>query len=115
MLKVIIGAAAGAVLGVVGARLLFVGSALSLIPWGLVALGLGLWSSSPRQAVIVGASYGFVLAFVFMVAGYGGEAPLVSRLAPFALLGCVGAVCGIILGLLGRLVGAALRRSQRPN
>lgn len=39
-----------------------------------------------------------------MVAGYEGEAPLISRFPFFALLGLVGAVCGIVLGLVGLFV-----------
>ena len=86
----------GVLLGVVGARYLFVGSALSLVPWAVAALALGTWCT-PRQALGVGALYGFALAFSFMVAGYTGSSSIIGRLPAFALLGLVGAVSGLVL------------------
>jgi hypothetical protein len=97
VMKQLLAALAGIVLGVIGSRYLFVGSFLSLIPWGIAGLLLGFWTHRPREAVAVGGLYGFLLAFVFMLAGYQGEAPLISRFPFFALLGLVGAVCGIVL------------------
>ena len=92
---------AGAVLGVVGARYVLVGSALSLLPWALVGLLIGRLAGSRAAAVGSGAGYGFALAFAFMVAGYDGEAPLAHRLLPFAGIGLVGAGCGAVLGYAG--------------
>jgi hypothetical protein len=102
MLKLFVSIIAGAVLGILGSRYLFVGSWLSLIPWALVGLALGYWSWK-RVALINGAVYGFVLSFVFMAAGYSGNASLVSRFPFFAVLGLFGAVCGCGLGFIGSL------------
>jgi hypothetical protein len=98
--KVAVASVVGAMLGIVGSRFLFVGSWLSLVPWGIVGLALGAWCALGESA-LVGACYGFVLAFTFMVSGYQGAAPVVTRLLPFAALGLVGAVCGTVLGLIG--------------
>jgi len=98
----------GSLLGVLGARYLFVGSWISLIPWTLVGLTLGYWSTKHRPA-LVGAVYGFSLSFVFMVAGYTGQAPLLTRVLPFAVFGAFGGVCGCVLGLLGAFVGRHVR------
>lgn len=98
----------GSLLGALGARYLFVGSWISLIPWTLVGLTLGYWSRRHRPA-LVGAVYGFSLSFVFMVVGYAGQAPLSTRILPFAMLGAFGGVCGCVLGLLGALAGRHAR------
>ena len=110
MLKLLVVIVVGALLGVLGARYLFVGSWVSLILWGLVGLALGLWCRSRREALINGAVYGFVISFVFMLAGYAGEASIISRIPFFAILGLVGAVCGLVLGFLGFWMKRFFRR-----
>ncbi len=109
MIKVGVSALVGALLGVIGSRYLFVGSALSLIPWGIVGLAIGYWSTR-RSSMLNGGVYGFFLAFVFMIAGYSGSASLLSRLPFFGALGLFGALCGFVLGLLGNLLKAGIRR-----
>ncbi len=94
----------GVVLGVTGAKYLLVGSALSLIPWGLVAALIGYTSPSRARTTTAGASYGFALAFTFMVAGYQGQPPVTHRLLPFALLGLLGAACATLLALAGHAI-----------
>jgi hypothetical protein len=103
----------GAVLGVVGARYLFVGSWLSLIPWGIAGIALGVWCQ-PVEGLRVGAVYGFSIVFAFMVAGYGGSAPLVGRLPAFALIGLVGAVFGLVLGVAGAVLARLATRVRDP-
>ena len=98
----------GAVLGVVGARLLWVGSGWSLLPWALAGVAIG-WTSH-GQAWRDGAIFGFALAFVFMVIGYDGGASLLTRVPAFLVLGLVGACCGAILAVLG---GGARRTERR--
>ena len=97
----------GVLLGIIGARYVFVGSWLSLIPWGIAGLAIGFWGDR-RAGMINGAVFGFVLAFVFMIAGYGGTASLLSRLPFFAILGLFGAFCGFVLGILGFLLKKAI-------
>ncbi len=72
----------------------------TLVPWGLAAVALGYRASRPT-AVEAGALYGFLLCFVFTLATYGGAAPAITRVPFFTILGLVGAVCGLVLGLLG--------------
>lgn len=97
----------GGALGFIGSRILFVGSALSLLPWTVVGLAIGFAGFASTEmkknaeAAGLGAVYGFSLAFVFMIAGYNGTASLISRLPFFAVLGIVGAICGAVLGLIG--------------
>lgn len=112
MIKTAVAIIVGTLLGIIGARYVFVGSALSLIPWGTVGLAIGYWGDR-RAALINGAIYGFVLTFVFMIAGYSGTASLLSRLPIFAMLGVVGAICGFVLGLVGFLLKGTFQRLRR--
>ena len=72
----------------------------TLIPWGAAGLALGYWIGK-RGAMLAGALYGFILSFVFMLAGYTGAAPVATRIPFFALLGLFGAICGLVLAALG--------------
>ena len=103
---------AGAVLGAIGARVVFVGSGLSLVPWTVCGLALGGCSTGRRQASANGTAYGFMLAFVFMAAGYDGAASMVTRLPFFAALGVIGAGAGLSLTTLGRLMRIRLRHEE---
>ena len=76
----------------------------TLVPWGLGGVALG-YRAGRGQAAIAGAVYGFVLCFVFTLAGYDGAAPAISHVPFFTALGVVGAVCGLLLALLGALLG----------
>ena len=112
MIKLIASSVIGFLLGFIGSRYFFVGSWLSLVPWGIAGLAIGYWSQR-REALINGGIYGFVLAFVFMIAGYTGSASLISRLPFFAILGIVGGVCGLILGWLGFLLKDQLSKPKK--
>jgi hypothetical protein len=89
----------GLLLGWAASHALFLGG-WTLLPWGAAALGLGYWLGK-RGAMLAGALYGFALSFVFMLAGYTGAAPVATRVPFFALLGLFGAICGLVLALLG--------------
>ncbi len=75
----------------------------TLVPWGLAAVALG-YRANRATAVVAGALYGFVLCFVFTLATYGGAAPAITRVPFFTVLGVVGALCGLLLALLGALL-----------
>jgi hypothetical protein len=99
MLPLIGAAVLGFLLGWGGAHALFLGS-WTLLPWGLAGLALGYWVGR-RRPLFAGALYGFILCFVFMVAGYTGSAPTITRVPFFALIGLFGAVCGMALTFAG--------------
>lgn len=92
----------GAALGLATARFVLVGSGLSLLLWGAVAAAIGCVSASMAGAVRDSAAFGFVLGTSFMVFGYDGAAPLVSRLPAFGLLGLVAAACAVAIAALCR-------------
>lgn len=115
MKKYLIACLVGAVLGVIGARFLFVNSGLSLIPWAIASLAFGYFATNMRQALGIGATFGFALAYTFMLVGYGGSEPIITRLAPFILLGIIGAICGLILAVIGYFIGKKLRKPNPQN
>lgn len=99
MTRGLIAVALGVFLGVAGARYQQFGF-WTLLPWG--AIGIAVGAHPPRrEAMVSGALYGFALSFSFMIAAYTGTATLLSRLPFFALLGLFGALCGLLLGLVG--------------
>lgn len=49
----------GVAVGIIGSRYLLVGSALSPLPWGIVAGLIGNTSRSRRSTISAAASYGF--------------------------------------------------------
>ena len=98
----------GGLLGVLGARYLFVGSWLSLIPWSIAGIAVGYWSGSGRWP-LAGGLYGFALLFVFMFASYSGAPSSLSRLPFFVIVGLAGAMYGVVLGRIAVLLRTKLR------
>ncbi|HTP13252.1 MAG TPA: hypothetical protein VMM37_06460 [Bacteroidota bacterium] len=107
MKKSILAVGAGLVLGIVGARYLFVGSWLTLIPWTLGGLLIG-YASSKNEAFINGVIFGFALAVSFLISGYAGQPSLISRIPIFLVLGAFGAIGGVVLALTGHTVRAKM-------
>jgi hypothetical protein len=99
MFKVVVALIIGVAIGVAGPQYVFLGP-YSLVPWGVVALLLGLWGNKV-EAIRSGAVYGFALSFAFLVAGYTGTSSLISRFPFFAILSLFGAVCGLALSATG--------------
>lgn len=103
-MKLILSIILGYILAIIASKMLFVGSFLTLLPWGLVGLATGIYAKSNKEAIINGAAYGFVLSFIFMASGYTGTQPLATRLPFFVILGLFGALCGIFLGFTGHFI-----------
>lgn len=96
----------GAVIGYIG------GPALALILWAIVGLTLGAFCSSNKVALVIGAVYGFSLSYVFMLAGYDGQASVTTKLLPFILFGVFGALCGSVLAIIGSWLGRSVNSSR---
>jgi hypothetical protein len=99
MAKYVTAAVVGIIIGVAGPRYVVLGP-YAVIPWGLVAVALGLWCNK-RESLIAGALYGFCLSFAFLVASYADTASLISRLPFIIVLAAFGAICGIALSVTG--------------
>src|SRR5205814_7096000 len=72
----------------------------TLVPWGLAAVALG-YRANRARATIAGALYGFVLCFVFTLAGYGGAGPAITLLPIVPCLGLAAGGGGVSPALLG--------------
>jgi len=55
-----------AVMSYLSSRIIFVGSGLNLIPWGLIAIACGASSANKSVALRRGALYGFCQSFIFL-------------------------------------------------
>ena len=106
----VVGVLLGVVLGFIASKILFVGSWLTLIPWGIGGLVVGFFTKNKKEAVLSGIIYGFVLSVVFLIAGYNGTRSLLSVLPFFILLGLFGGVCGLVLALAGYFLRRFLRK-----
>ncbi|MGA9594721.1 MAG: hypothetical protein WBV06_01075 [Acidimicrobiia bacterium] len=104
-------AAVGVVLGVAGATVILVGSGLILVPWAIVGLGIGWMSADARAARVNGLLYGFALSLSFLVAGYEGDASLLTVTVTFAVLSLFGAACGWLLSASARHMRSRRSRS----
>jgi uncharacterized membrane protein YeaQ/YmgE (transglycosylase-associated protein family) len=112
----IVGAVAGGVLlGWLGAKVVFVGSFLSLVPWGLASIAIGVAVSRRRRATAVAAIFGFALAASFMAIGYAGADPIASKIGFFCVLGIVGAFCAACLALAANIVAHRASSRRRPG
>ena len=98
-----------AILGMLSAHALFLGW-WTLVPWGIAGIVLGYIYK--EKFVIAGIVYGFVLVFVFLIGQYTGSRPLIGLLPAFVLFSILGAICGLILTIIG---GFAQRYHGNPN
>ncbi len=112
MKKTIAVIAAGIVLGYLGARHLFVGSWLIVVPWSVAGLIVGWWGTR-NESIVNGVVYGFVVSFTFLVAGYSGPFSLASRIPFFVVLSVFGGMGGTLLGLLAFVGKTKLRGMKK--
>lgn len=96
--------AAGVLLGWLGAKVVFVGSWLSLVPWGLASIGIGVAIARRRRAIAVASVFGFALTTSFTAIGYAGADPIASKIGFFCILGVVGALCAACLALAAHVI-----------
>ena len=90
------------VMSYISSRYLFVGSALSLIPWGVLVLSWGIVAHSKTEATRLGAIYGFSQAFVFLWIDKRGHISLSQFVILFGIISA--------LGLLAAASGALVAR-----
>jgi hypothetical protein len=96
---------AALVMAYISSRYLFVGSGLSVIPWGLLGILLGtIVAQDKREAYMIGAIYGFTLSFSFLwidKAGHTSLTQFLFLLVIITLLGVFGAGCGALCSHIG--------------
>lgn len=95
----------GILLGIISGRTYLAHSWVALFPWALVGLFLGMLAKSRGLAIRGGVIYGFCLQVAFVITthtgGFGSLSKLLAFAALAAILGIIGAACGIACGLIG--------------
>lgn len=109
MNKAVISVISGIFLGFLASKIHIQG--FTLIPWGLAAIILGYYSNNRKEATINGASYGFLLGFVFMIAAYNGSDPLINKIPFFILMGIFSAICAMVLTIIGYFVKSKIKKN----
>jgi hypothetical protein len=93
----------GFVMSFISSRYLFVGSGLSLIPWGILSLLFGVMARSMSEATRLGAIYGFSQAFIFLWLDKAGNTPSGQFLTLFAIISGLGILAGGCAAVAARL------------
>ncbi|HSX00478.1 MAG TPA: hypothetical protein VLH38_05570 [Patescibacteria group bacterium] len=96
-----------AAMSYVSSRYLFVGSGLSLIPWGVIAISFGLVSKDKLLASQRGLIYGFSQSFIFLWIDKSGTITIAQFLALvviITLLSLVAGGCGWAAASVGWLL-----------
>jgi hypothetical protein len=95
---------AGVLLGWAGARPLSGLAAGNILIWAAAVVALGAITGTPPGKALRLGSFGFAVGFSFLCFGYSGDDALTTKLAPFAAIGLLCAVCAIALGALVHVI-----------
>lgn len=90
--KYLLPALVALVMSYISSRYLFVGSALNLIPWGILALCFGLIARNTREARGYGAVYGFCQSFMFLWIDKSGKLSLPQFCMLFVIISALSAL-----------------------
>jgi hypothetical protein len=97
----------------ISAKVLFNGSVLNIVPWGILAFATAFLTSSARQSLLLGSIFGFVVSYAFLWFDNTSELTLskVLILIPLIVLPAIfGALCGLLLAWLGWMVRRLVSR-----
>jgi hypothetical protein len=89
-MKTLVAITVGAALGVIASQVLFVGPALTVIPFALAGLVLGEWFGRPKDMRWPGGLSEFSLALVSSLMRRAGRTSLATRKPQSALFGSTG-------------------------
>ncbi len=87
-----------------GKLLLFDGSAMNVIPWGILAFAASFLAASKHQAVKFSAAFSFVVSFSFLLFNNTGTTTFAQAMKLIAAAGIAssfGLLGGMLLGWLG--------------
>jgi hypothetical protein len=93
-------------MSIVSSRWLFVGSGLSLIPWGILAVLSGLFAKNKHDALWLGAIYGFSQAFIFLWIDKAGKTSLTQFLLLCIIITGLALIAALFAGVASQLVFA---------
>ena len=92
------------VMAFISAKLLFNGSVVNVVPWGILAFATSFLASSKREAWTLGGIFGFVVSYAFLWFDNTGTKTLstILILIPLIILPALfGALCGFLAAWLG--------------
>jgi hypothetical protein len=93
----------------------------SELGWSMLALWIAVGAAlgyrlSTRQAVTTGSVYGSCLGFASTLYGYRGQLLFVERIGEILIGMVVGALCGILVSVVGSVASQAfLRHGEKRN
>ena len=105
----VVGGLASGFVGIHG--LAFLGWVVVFV-WLAVTVALGLAPGTQTGKALRLGTYGFVTGFSFMCFGYEGAMSLVSRFAPFAIIGLF---CSLLAITVGAFIHFVTHRGARPT
>jgi hypothetical protein len=92
------------VMAFISAKLLFNGSVVNVVPWGILAIATSFLASSKREAWTLGGIFGFVVSYAFLWFDNTDTKTIstILILIPLILLPALfGALCGFLAAWLG--------------
>lgn len=109
----ILGALVGIILGYASSQTFLAHSWIALAVWGLAGLVFGYLVPNKRRAYISGALYGLLLTESFIIFGFHGASTAIRGFIVLAIiLGVVGAICGLIIFMIGYWVHSKIISSN---
>lgn len=97
----------------VSARYMAQGTPLVTIPWGILAVVLGLIVSSRKEALTLGACLGFVASYSYL--WFDSSDLTLAKAAFLVVLIVLPSLFGLLGGLLAAWVGWAVRTLLKPK
>jgi hypothetical protein len=98
------------VMAFISAKLLFNGSVLNAVPWGLLAFATSFLASSKREAWVLGGIFGFVVSYAFLWFD-NTDTKTISTILVLVPLILLPALFGALCGFLAAWLGWTLRQS----
>ena len=103
------------VMGFISGKFLFHGSALNILPWGILALMTAFIATNKRQALTFGGLFGFIVSYSFLwfnnsnIKSVGQVLFLIVLVTLPALFGLL---CGLIAAGLGWKIRSVIKKQN---
>ena len=92
----------GAAVGYASTFTILETSWIAVVPWGLLALGVGIMSNDRKAALWNGAAFGYFMSLAFLIGSFHGANDKLGSFTLFAfVLSAFGGACGLMLAWLG--------------
>jgi hypothetical protein len=102
-------------MGFISGKFLFHGSALNILPWGIIAILTAFIATNKREALTLGAIFGFVMSYSFLWFNNSNIKSLGQVLVLIVLIilpALFGLFCGLAMAWFGWIVRSKLRNQH---